>query len=150
MQNDHDIGVSIHHFKIILLLFADDMVLFSSNRSGLQNGLTRLHSYCTNWGLQVNVNKTKCMVFKTGGKLNALDKWFYNGIPIETVTSFKYLGFVFGSSGKFKKGLDNLAIQGQRAIFNMTSSIDNFSIMHPKMKISFFDSLIGSVVSYGF
>ena len=125
------------------------MVLFSESRIGLQNGLNRLNSYCINWGLQVNVNKTKCIVFKAGGKINALDKWSYNGIEIETINSFKYLGFVFGSSGKFKKSLENLAVQGHKALFNMTSSIDNFATMHPKMKISLFDSLVSSVLSYG-
>ena len=73
-----------------------------------------------------------------GGKTNILDKWFYNGNAIETVSTFRYLGFVFSSSGRFKKGIDNLSLQGHRAMFNMTSSIDNFALMHPKMKISFF------------
>ena len=89
------------------------------------------------------------MVFKAGGKINALDKWSYNGTEIETINSFKYLGFVFGSSGKLKKGLENLAIQGKKGLFNMTSSIDNFAIIHPKMKASLFDSLVSSVLSYG-
>ena len=31
------------------------------------------------------------MFFKTSGKINVLDKWFYNRIPIGTVTDFKYL-----------------------------------------------------------
>ena len=149
MKSDPDVGMSIYQFFIILLLFADDMVLFSDNRVGLQKGLDRLHSYCIDWGLQVNIDKTKCMVFKHGGKTNILDKWFYNGNAIETVSTFRYLGFVFSSSGRFKKGIENLSLQGHRAMFSMAASIDNFTIMHPKMKISFFDSLVKSVICYG-
>ena len=46
-------------YTVVILLFADDMVLFSESRIGLQNGINRLNSYCIDWGLQVNVNKTK-------------------------------------------------------------------------------------------
>ena len=34
-------------------------------------------------------------------------------------------------------------------MFNMISSIDNFSTMFPKMKISLFNSLVKSVICYG-
>ena len=42
MKEDPAIGINIYQFYIALLLFADDMVLFSSSRFGLQNGLDRL------------------------------------------------------------------------------------------------------------
>ena len=81
------------------------MVLICDTREGLQSGLNKLYEYCNNWGLLLNVDKTKCLVFKKGGKQNALDKWYYNGQGIETVTSFKYLGFMFACSGKFSVGM---------------------------------------------
>ena len=68
MRNEPNIGISIFQFFMILILFADDMVLFSNNRFGLQRGLNKFHEYCEHWGLEVNVDKTKCMVFKNGGK----------------------------------------------------------------------------------
>ena len=148
MKSDPNTGISIYQLYLILLLFADDMVLFSDNRTGLQAGLNRLHEYCSHWGLVINVVKTKCLVFRNGGKKNALDKWYYNGEELETVTSFKYLGFVFSSSGKYRKGVDHIVSQGQKAFFNMKSTINNFDNMNPKMQISLFNSLVGSVLSY--
>ena len=148
MKNDPNVGISIYQFFMILLMFADDMVLVSDNRFGLQRGLDNLHSYCTDWGLEVNVEKTKCMVFKNGGKIGPLDRWTYNGFDIETVNSFKYLGFMFGSSGKFKIGIDNLALRGEKAFFDMTSSIEHFFDMQIKMKLELFDSLVKSVLCY--
>ena len=149
MRTDPNVGISIYQFFIILLLFADDMALFSDSRSGLQKGLDKLQKYCVDWGLTVNVEKTKCIVFKKGGKSNTLDKWFYNGEALETVTSFKYLGVVFSSSGKFKKGIDNVVSKGQRALFNMISNIKDFTSMYPEMQISLFNSCVSSVLSYG-
>ena len=72
------------------------MILQSESKNGLQWGLDELHSYCVEWGLDVNVDKTKCLVFKNGGKINKNEKWFYNGEIIETVDSLRYLGFLFG------------------------------------------------------
>ena len=65
------------------------MALICDTREGLQSGLNKLYEYCNNWGLVVNVEKTKCLVFKKGGKQNPLDVWYYNDQVIETVTSFK-------------------------------------------------------------
>ena len=149
MKKDPNVGISIYQFFMILILFADDMVFFSDNRFGLQRSLDKFHNYCEHWGLEVNVEKTKCMVFKNGGRKNKLDKWFYNNQEIETVTEFKYLGFLFSSSGKFKKGLDNLLTRGEKALFDMKSSIENFNIMQFDMKMSLFDSLVKSVICYG-
>ena len=139
LQEDPLVGISVFQFYIALLLFADDMALICDSREGLQSGLNKLYEYCNNWGLLVNVDKTKCLVFKKGGKPNALDKWYFNGEVIETVTSFKYLGFMFSSSGKFSVGINNVVFQGQRALFNMLSSIDNFDKMYFNMQLSLFN-----------
>ena len=148
MKEDPSLGINIYQLYISLLLFADDMVLFSSNRFGLQTGLDRLRDYCNNWGLVVNAEKTKCMVFKKGSNKSILDKWNYNGAELETVTSFKYLGFVFASSGKFSKGIDHVFFQGKRALFNMLSSINNFECMNVNMQLSMFHSLVNPVLCY--
>ena len=126
MKSDTFVGISIYDLYMILILFADDMILLSESKNGLQRGLNKLHSYCVDWGLDVNVDKTKCLVFKNGGKINKNEKWYYNGELLETVDSFKYLGFLFGSSGKFKKGIDNLELRGEKALFDMTCSVVDF------------------------
>lgn len=148
MKEDPTLGINIFHFYIALLLFADDMVLFSSNRFGLQAGLDRLLQYCNNWGLVVNVEKTKCLVFKKGGRKSILDKWYYDGFELETVTSFKYLGFVFASTGTFSQGIEHVSFQGKRALFNLFSSIENFDSMYVNMQLSMFHSLVVPVLCY--
>ena len=114
-----DVGITIENCLLSIILFADDMAIFSLSRSGLQNGLNCLKDYCDGWGLVVNVDKTKCVAFKKGGKIAALDKWKYNGNEIETVNQFKYLGFVLSSSGTFNKGIDALLGKAQRALFSL-------------------------------
>ena len=123
LKNDNDVGINLFEWILTILLFADDMALVSESRIGLQKGLDNLAKYCDKWGLEVNIDKTKCVAFKNGGKIGTLDKWTYKSHPLETVSHFKYLGFVFGSSGKFAKGIQNLAEQGNRALFSLKKII---------------------------
>ena len=46
------------------LLFADDLVLLSPTKQGLQQHLDILHRYCQTWALTVNLSKTRIMVFQ--------------------------------------------------------------------------------------
>ena len=45
------------------LSWADDLLLVSTTRDGLQKCLDKLRSYCIKWGLEVNSDKTKTMIF---------------------------------------------------------------------------------------
>ena len=62
MQNDID-GIDIGMLKLYLLLYADDIVIFSMSSEGLQKGLDVLCDYCQRWKLTVNTDKTKVMFF---------------------------------------------------------------------------------------
>ena len=70
-------GVSIDDFRLCLLLYADDSIIISSNKEELQSSLDILHDYCEKWHLYVNVQKTKIVVFRKGGRLSMNDFWFY-------------------------------------------------------------------------
>ena len=67
-QNDlHDLfdntcdPVLLAEFEINSLLWADDLVLFSSTKIGLQKCLDNLAAYCHMWQLEVNVDKVMVM-----------------------------------------------------------------------------------------
>ena len=44
-------------------------ILKSQNEVGLQKCLKKLESYCADWCLEVNLDKTKILVFNKTGKL---------------------------------------------------------------------------------
>jgi len=56
-------GIEMYMFKIFLLLYADDIVLFSQTPEGLQKGFNILQEYCYTWKIKVNIGKTKVMFF---------------------------------------------------------------------------------------
>ena len=53
LQDNLSDGISNDQLQLYLLLFADDAVLFSETREGLQNHLINLENYCSYWNLTV-------------------------------------------------------------------------------------------------
>ena len=85
----HGIQLSPCLEEIFPLLFADDFVLVSSTPLGLQNQINNLEP-SNSVGLTVNLDITKMMTFRRGGRITSGQKWFYNGNEIEIVNSYKY------------------------------------------------------------
>ena len=46
------------YFKLFVILFADDTVMFCETLDDLQRTLNAFSNYCTHWKLTVNVSKT--------------------------------------------------------------------------------------------
>ena len=54
--------------SVSYLLYADDLVIVSESDSGLQNGIFKLQDYCVKWNLEINLDKTRIMIFNKSGK----------------------------------------------------------------------------------
>ena len=145
---DVSLGTRIQDVVIQLLLFADDMALFSETREGLQKGLDNLGNYCTKWGITVNTRKTKVVVFRKGGKLGRLDVWSYMGRNIEVVTFFKYLGCFLSSGGSFAKCIQELTNSARRALFSVKKYFAKNEEILTSMKLKLFDSMVSPILFY--
>lgn len=66
------------------MFFADDLVLISESPSGLQHCLNALEKYCTDWQLQVNMDKTNAMIFSRKTTVKNMYGFYYkhNIVPI--------------------------------------------------------------------
>ena len=82
------------------LLYADDFMLLSTSKAGLQRCIDKLASYSDDNCLTVNLKKTKIVVFCKIGKLSQ-ECFYYNSTQIQNSTTYKYLGIIFSSSGTF-------------------------------------------------
>ena len=54
---------SLNNMNINVLMYADDMLILSKSRAGLQRSLNILDVYCKKWKLAINTDKTKVMIF---------------------------------------------------------------------------------------
>lgn len=101
-RNNGARGINIDgHNDLIVLLYADDLVLLSDSQIGLQKDLQLLESYTVSNGLTVNVQKTKVVCFSRSGYIPRDANFHYGTENIEIVRSFWYLGVEFSSSSLF-------------------------------------------------
>ena len=61
---DGDIQLYLKHFS---LLYADDTIIMAENPSDFQQCLQAFSEYCTEWKLNINVGKTKIIIFGSLG-----------------------------------------------------------------------------------
>ncbi|CAB0002594.1 unnamed protein product [Nesidiocoris tenuis] len=85
-------GVLVGGAKIKVLAFADTLVLIAPDPVSLQLMITDLNAYSTRWSLSINLEKSKIMIFRNGGRRARAESWNLNGEPIEVVSKYKYLG----------------------------------------------------------
>ena len=76
-------------------MFADDVASFSDTVARLQKIIDPKAQFCKKVGMDLNLEKTKIIVFRNGGLLRFAEKWFFNGVPIDVVSFYKYLSVYF-------------------------------------------------------
>ena len=103
---------------IVVLLYAHDTIILFESATDLQNSLDVFESYCSQWKLSVNVEKTKAMIFC---KCKERQQYESN---IEIVESHSYLGLTFNICKKIKK----LAEKAQKALYALYSKTRNLNI----------------------
>src|SRR6266576_382167 len=81
-------GSNIGGRKICCVRFADDMVLIDESKEKMQKMLDRLERKCREYGMKINVRKTKVM--RIGDKEDV--KLKVNGKNIQQVMEYRYLG----------------------------------------------------------
>lgn len=147
LQSNVDSGLHIDDIVLILLLFADDMAILGKTPEELQANLNLLHTYCDNWGLKVNIAKTKIMVFRKRGRLLPNESWTYGGQNIEVVDDFNYLGTVFNYTGNYTLNQEHLIGKALKALNVLFVNCKKFDLK-PRILCQLFDAFVGSILNY--
>ncbi len=95
LRDNQEEGIVLGKCKIYILAYADDMVILAATARELQNMINRLDKFLTRKRLQLNVDKSKVMVFRKGGRGAKEEVWYWKGQQLEKVKTFKYLGYMF-------------------------------------------------------
>lgn len=134
--------------ELFLLLFADDIVLLSSSPVGLQNQLNNLAIASDKLGLKVNLDKTKVMIFRKGGRLSKQNKWFLKGSELEIVNEYKYLGFVLTSRLSVVSALDQVVKKGKGKVVEILRTIWSLGKMNMSFFFRLFDAQVKPMLLY--
>src|SRR5688572_736253 len=86
-------GISFGGVNITDLRYADDAVLVADKKKKLQKMINKLNDTCKEYGMDINVKKTKVMVMGGDRVENGAQACLtLDGVQLEQVTRFKYLG----------------------------------------------------------
>ena len=84
--NNRGIFITNDIEDILALMFADDVSCFSDTVIRLQKMVDLIGKFCKSVGMEINLKKTKIMVFRNGGIVKQTEKWLYQGTEIEIVS----------------------------------------------------------------
>ena len=121
-------------------LCADDLIILSRSKIGLQHCLNTLHSYCETWMLKINPKKTKIMIFQNaqGNSLTTTLKLAHE--HVEIVQQYTHLGTRLTQTRNLTLALKHLK---EKAFF----SIRKDTLLNPKTASQIFDTIF-PILSY--
>jgi hypothetical protein len=98
-----------------VLLFADDTALVVNSAHDLQKLLDLTDDYLKMKCLQVNVQKSKVVIFnKRNDKCES--KFWFEGEEIQVVDKINYLGYIFQSNGRWNSHIKETLNRGRAAM----------------------------------
>jgi hypothetical protein len=101
------------------MLFADDLAFSSFTINSLQKTIDQVLEHCREWKLKCNLNKTKTLVCKKGGKLKKDEKWFVNDYQIEVANEINYLRISLESTVCWNRQRRNMIAKGNQTLVDI-------------------------------
>ena len=118
VNSRHCKGIYLNEYypDVTMLLYADDLVVLGDHVGRVQILLDILSEFCLKWGLQVNLDKTKVMVYRNGGIVKNTEIFYFNGHKIANVSYYKYLGIIMSTRLSWSPAQTTLSCQAQKAV----------------------------------
>ena len=91
--------------SILNFLYADDLIILSRSKVGLQNCLNALYSFSSSW-IAINSKKTKNTIFQKRAKKNSELEFHIGKQTIDIVHEYTYQGTRISSTGNFSVCLE--------------------------------------------
>ena len=135
------------YMRLFTLLYADDAVLMADNPEDMQNCLDAFSEYCQRWKLNINIAKTKIIIFGGNKRLNSNFRFILDNEVIEIVDKYKYLGVWFSQSGSFLNTRKHIKQQAKKAMILLFTRIDNLDIPLD-LQLKLFDHTVLPILTY--
>jgi hypothetical protein len=142
-------GFWIDELQIRILMYADDVVILADHPIILQDMIRNLEKYCSNWGMTVNLSKSKILVFRNGGLLSQHEKWVFNGAPIDIVGRYEYLEVLFTPKVSYTQHIQERSKKAKRYVNGIWQKFLADKSIDIQLKLSIFKSVVRGVQSCG-
>ena len=118
-------GLTLLESEVKCILFADDLVLLSPTKEGLQQHLDLLYRLCQTWALTANLSKIKKnYVFqKRSSRQDHKYKFHLDTVALEHTNNYTYLGLNISATGNFHKAGNDLRDMARRASYVIKRNI---------------------------
>ncbi|MEW8548382.1 MAG: reverse transcriptase family protein, partial [Candidatus Thiodiazotropha sp.] len=133
------------YLKLLILLYADDTVIFSNDINDFQKCLDAFFDYCNMWKLTINYDKTKVIVFNSRKTCNMEFKIGEN--IIEIIDRYKYLGVMLFKSGSFLNAKKHIVEQARKAMYLLFMRINNLDLPLD-LQLKLFDNTVVPILTY--
>ncbi len=130
------------------LLWADDLVLLALSPEGLQDNINILLNFCNMMGLEINIIKTKVVIFCPPRCKPSFEQFTLGELPIKHTEKYCYLGIIFHRDGTFTAANAELRANALRALYGLKQQIVKDALSIRSINI-LFDSLIKPALLYG-
>ena len=143
-EEPENLKVYLHLF---VLLYADDTIIVAESASELQKALDGLGEYCKKWGLEINENKSKVVVFSRG-KIRKKPSLTLGETHLEVQDSYIYLGIKLNYNGSFSNAITKQIQQAKRAMYSLLAKTRK---LHLPIDITchLFNTCITPILLYG-
>ena len=133
------------YIKLFSLLYADDTALMADCPTGLQNRLDAFSCYCNQWKFNVNIAKTKVVIF--GARKKPKVQFNIGNQEIEIVDSYKYIGVLFTQTCSFLRARKHIVQQAKKAMILLFTRINNLDIPID-LQLKLFDQTVVPILTY--
>ena len=137
-------GIQVNGVNINNIRFADDTAIISDNEVDLQNLINRITTTCKEYGMALNVKKTKVMVITKGDSVNS--NIIVDGEQLEQVEKYKYLGSWITENCSCEEEVKSRIGKAKNDFWNCKEFLR--SNLNMKLKIRLLQCYIFSIVSY--
>ena len=127
------------------LLYCDDLVIFGENPAQLQKGLDKVSEFCQSNKMLINLQKTKLL--SCNAKSKDCPKLFLNSQLIESVETWKYLGFHMNCKGNADTHAIEISKRCGHPIFFLRKLAASSAVSIHQL-LQFFTAMIESIVLY--
>ena len=124
--------------KINVQAYADDVVIFCPTAEGLRVLIQIMEDMIMAHQLMINVDKTKIVIFNKKKNIISRASFKFNGVIIENVSSYKYLGIIINCNLSEKEELKRMT-----TVFNSKCGMffRKFGTANFHVKLKLFDAL---------
>ena len=137
----------IHHLHLYTLLYADDTIIMAESEQDLQTALDAVFSFCKLWYLELNISKTKVIIFSRG-KVRKHIKFALDETELEVVDQYTYLGVTFNYNNTFYKSIERQISQAKKALFSLITKSRRLDVPID-ITLDLFDKLVLPILIYG-